>query len=207
MMTNLIKTFVFGSMWLALGLFTNACQQKKSSKRAEMVLETLKQALQQAKEASDLALDNLKREVQRNETDKGLERVKRAAALKKNTVEALTVFARLQHDITTTEEFDLETMKTQNKEKMDANEVIKTIKNSLKKMIEEMDAYVLFLETKFQDMELPKLERLAAGTTYPQKMKFYEAYYKGASIPEVLSNLICHQLTILHYERLVMKQL
>ena len=207
-MTNLIKTFVFGSMWLALVLFTNACQQKKSSKRAEMVLETLKQALLQAKEASDLSLRNLKKEVKRNGiTKKGLERVKRAAALKKNMMEALTVFARLQHEITSNEEIDWETMKTKNKEKMDANEVIKTIKNSLKKMIEEMDTYVLFLETKFQDMKLPKLERLATGTTYPQKMKFYEAYYKGASIPEVLSNLICHQLTILHYEKLVMKQL
>lgn len=185
-------------------LITGACQQQPPVIRQQKVLDALETTVIYAQSTNYWALTNLKRGVKHyGNSAEGLERIRRCEVLRKRAVDMVGNVEKLKQTLIKEAGQGVDTNTHRINERFNIDVTKKIMKVAAVKLSKQLNKYSRWIDSEHKDLDLPEFELLGEGT---QQLSFYEAYFRGSNLIEVLIMLTERQLGILRYQSEVLKK-
>ena len=194
-----IQVIIAAIILLAL----TSCQKKEALWRTIVYNSAMEHSLVSAKTTSDNWLRRLKMEVKnQGNSREGLERIKRAERLKKETAELLGEIEKVKWKMVTERGDGLDPKAHTVKKPLASSGLRKEVESLIKKLA----SYMNFLKAEFKDLDIEPLDKTNEGYIQDKK-QFYDIYFKGTNVVEGLTSLTHFQSKVLQYEQKVAKKL
>lgn len=202
-MKNLYTTLACCALLLSMA----ACNtpNKNEALRSYSVLSTIERQLSFSYMLSDQGLAYLKRGVkQEGNTREGLERIKRTELLKKKVTYLVNDIEKVKRLLINKAGDGLDAKTHYPKQALDVSNTQSIMRKEAPKLSNQLDKYVKWLSVEYRDLELPNFFPLHEG---PEGQNFYETFFAGAHLGEVLIMLTNKQSQVMRYQSEVMKKL
>jgi hypothetical protein len=191
----------------ALLLSMTACktQNKNEALRSYSVLSTLEHQLSKSYNRSDVALEYLKKDVKRSgKPREGIEAIKRAERLKKKVAYLVGEIDKVKRLLIDKAGDGLNAKTHYPKQALDVSNTQSIMRKEAPQLSNQIETYVKWLDAEYKDLGLPIFPPLHKG---PEGQNFYETFFAGAHLGEVLIMLTNKQSQIMRYHAEVMKKL
>lgn len=190
---------------LFLGFVSCKSQNKNEALRSYSVFSTLEIQLRMSYMLNNHRLVYLKKDVKINgNAPEGLERVKRAEILKKKVAYLIGNITKVKHLLTIQAGDGLSVKTHMPKQALEVKTTQSIMRKKSPELSHQLEKYVNWLSAEYKDLDLPKFEPLHEGS---EGQNFYEAFFAGAHLGDVLIMLAHLQSEIMRYQSEVLKKL
>ena len=192
-------------MWLYAGLIVLAACQSSPPFREYHLLSALERSVYWGQTASEEALRTLKKDVKKNGNSReGIDRIKRAEQLRQQTMALLDEIEKIKRILIQKAGGGTDPKTARLNKPRDTRQTQKIMKTEAPILGKKLNAFTRFVMTQYKDLDPPRFGNLGDGI---DGYTFYETFFKGANLIEVLASLTQKQTIVLDYEAGVVKKL